>query len=217
MSHAHRAWGRRDQDPTRFAAVLARLCESTAALGAALVDREGETVDYAGYIPPFDLKVAAAEGRLVLNRVVEAGSSLDWPATRELVVRAARLSFVAVPLSEGYALVLELRRHAGGISPRALAEAVRELCREACLEPPRGMAQERWEHVEVRTCSADRRRPLAIWRGGEWYPLEILGRYHEPQLGRSEVGYRVRLGARIDVSLVREPLGRWYAQDLPEF
>jgi hypothetical protein len=173
-------------------------------------------VDYAGTIDPFDLKVAAAEWRLVLDRLTRTSPSLAWPDTHELVVRAARLSFVAVPLSEGYALVVELCRHAGGISRRALSEAVRELCREAALEPPRIPPLERWELVEVQTASGNVRRPQAIWHGGQWHALEILGRYRARELGRREVGYRARLGVRVDISLVREPLGRWYALDLPE-
>jgi hypothetical protein len=180
------------------------------------VDRQGETVDYAGYVAPFDLKVAAAEWRLVLDRLAYASPALAWPDTHELVVRAARLSFVVVPLNEGYALVVELRRHAGGVSRRALGEAVRELCREAELEPPRRPAPERWELVEVRTSAGNVRRPQAMWHGGQWHQLEILGRYRAGELGRREVGYRARLGARVDISLVREPLGRWYALDLPD-
>ena len=216
MSVRRRSWAPRDQAPTRFTPVLGRLCESTAVLGAALVDRLGETVDYAGYVAPFDLKVAAAEWQLVLERLAHASPALAWPDTQELVVRAARLSFVAVPLTEGYALVVELCRHAGGISRRALAEAVRELCREAALDIPRTPPLERWELVEVRTASGNVRRPQAIWHGGQWHQLEILGRYRARELGRREVGYRARLGARVDISLVREPLGRWYALDLPD-
>jgi hypothetical protein len=216
MSVRRRSWARRDQAPTRFTPVLARLCQSTAALGAALVDRQGETVDYAGYVPPFDLKVAAAEWRLVLAQLARSSCTLAWPDTHELVVRAARLSFIAVPLGEGYALVVQLCRHAGGISRRALGEAERALCREAALETPRPPPPERWELVEVRTASGNVRRPQAIWHGGQWHQLEILGRYRARELGRREVGYRARLGTRVDISLVREPLGRWYALDLPD-
>jgi hypothetical protein len=122
---------------------------------------------------------------------------------------------VAAPLSEGYALVIELGRHANGVSERAVAEAIRELCHEAGLTTPVGRDLERWEHVDVRTCPGDKRRPQAIWRDGRWCKLEILGRYRERELRRREVGYRARLDARVDISLVREPLGRWYAQDLP--
>jgi hypothetical protein len=216
MSVRRHGWAPRDQEPTRFTAILERLCESTAALGAALVDRQGETVDYAGYIAPFDLKVAAAEWRLILEQLANAASTLAWPETRELVVRASRLSFVAVPLSEGYALVLEIGRHAGGVSRRAVAEAVREISNEASLELPRGRQHEHWQLVEVRASARDARRPQAIRRGGQWHPLEILGRYRARDLDPREVGYRARLGSRVDISLVREPLGHWYGLDLPE-
>ena len=101
MSVGRRSWAPRDQEPTRFTPVLGRLCESTAVLGAALVDRLGETVDYAGYVAPFDLKVAAAEWRLVLERLACASPTLAWPDTHELVVRAARLSFIGRAAQRG--------------------------------------------------------------------------------------------------------------------
>ena len=56
----------RDQEVTPFSSTLMRFCEGTAALGAALVNGLGETVDYAGSVEPFDIKVAAAEWQLVL-------------------------------------------------------------------------------------------------------------------------------------------------------
>ena len=56
----------RDQEASPFSAILWRLCEGCSAHAAALVDKEGETVDYAGRISPYEIRVAAAELRLVL-------------------------------------------------------------------------------------------------------------------------------------------------------
>jgi hypothetical protein len=53
----------RDQAVSEFSGTLMRLCDATAAFGAALVDAEGETVDYAGSLSPFEIRVAAAEWR----------------------------------------------------------------------------------------------------------------------------------------------------------
>ena len=51
----------RDQAETAFTAILASLVERVpGAHAAALVDAEGETVDYAGDGEPFFLRVAAA-------------------------------------------------------------------------------------------------------------------------------------------------------------
>ena len=64
----------RDTDPTPFTPILdALLGRLPGAVAAALVDREGETVDYSGRGDPFDMKVAAAHGRLLLNGIDELG------------------------------------------------------------------------------------------------------------------------------------------------
>jgi len=204
----------RDQEVTPFGSTLMRFCEGTAALGASLVDAEGETVDYAGSIEPFDIKVAAAEWRLVL-RLLATTRSLWIDETNQLLVRAGTHSFLAVPLTEGYALVAQLERHAFEVSGRALTEAVRELCREAGLDMPQCWANERWIRVEVLTSRADPRRPEAIWRDGRWRIIEILGRVAS-DLDEREVGFRARLETGADITVVREPLGVWYAADLPD-
>jgi hypothetical protein len=206
----------RDQAVSPFAAILMRLCHGTGAVGAALVDFEGETVDYAGRIDPFEIRVAAAEWRLVL-RVLSQSPIASWADTHELVVRASQRSFVAILLDSGYAVVAQLPVRCFALSPRALAECVRDLCREAGFEPPQGARfGGRWSSVDVRTSPFDRRRPSAVWHNGSWHELEILGRYAKAELGRGEMGYRARLPNGAEITLVRERLGRWYAEDLPE-
>lgn len=211
MSRRRPAVGTRDQDATPFGAVLLRLCDNTGAVAAALVDQEGETVDYAGAIDPFEIRVAAAEWRLVLRAL---GSSLipGWSDTEQLVVRARQRSFAVVALPEGYAIVLEVARRCFSVSPRALSEAAREIAHEAGLELPKAAQRDHWSRVEVRTAQSDARRPSALWFGGSWVPVEVLGRY---QL-RGELGYRARLSNGAEINLVREKLGRWYAEDLPQ-
>ena len=81
----------RDQTASAFSAILQRLCEACGAQAAALVDAGGETVDYAGRVPPFDARVAAAEWRLVLS-LIESANVAAWASTREIVVRAGRRS-----------------------------------------------------------------------------------------------------------------------------
>jgi hypothetical protein len=216
MSSRRRSLASRDQATTPFGATLLRLCESTGARGAALVDQEGETVDYAGELDPYEIRVAAAEWRLVLRVVAEA-RAFHWPETEELMVRARRRSFAILRLPEGYALVLQLGAHCFSLSPRAVAEAVREVCAEAGLELPRSVRPiENWSRVEVQHVPGDTRRPSAVWVGGAWSRVELLGRYDVGLLGRGEVGFRARLANGAEINLVRERLGRWYAEDLPE-
>src|ERR1700730_10328586 len=57
----------RDQEASTFAAILNDLVvRLPGAFAAALVDGEGETVDYGGKVDPFDAKINAAHWRLVL-------------------------------------------------------------------------------------------------------------------------------------------------------
>ena len=210
---AGRSIGARDQAASTFSAILMRLCDATDALAAALVDREGETVDYSGVVDPFDIKVAAAELGLVIQAfgAAEARSSGDL---RELRIRSTGASYVVRCLTEGYAIVLCLQRRRLLVSKRALAEAVRETCIEAGLAPPTtsGRLVEQWLRVEV-DCEPNSRRPVALWGDGEWLPLEILGRCAEGQLVRRELGFQVRTPDGAEFTLVREPLGRWYADN----
>jgi hypothetical protein len=240
----------RDQAVSTFSATLLRLCDATGAAGATLVDGQGETVDYAGYLEPYALKVMAAEWRIVLE-YLRHSEKYDFSDVQEFVVRARDKSFALVALSEGYALVLELPQRAFSFSRRAVAEAVRELEVEAGLPLSNAMGQnERWSKLEVRTVPGDRRRPEAVWFQGAWQPITIVGRYATPGRARDSrrsatrhdggdgaetnrgarmtppgkksapaptTAYRARLASGHEFALVREPMGRWFADDLSGF
>ncbi len=205
----------RDQAPTTFGAILLRLCDGCGAIAGALADSEGETVDYAGTADPFDIKVAAAELQLI-KRLVHAARVPGWSEAREVLVRGSKKSFALVPIVEGYAIILQLLPHAFSVSRRALSEAIRELSNEAGLPIPDGYLDEHWTRVEVRPTTGDERRPAALWVGGQWVPVEVLGRYQDDDLERGELGFRARLTTGAEVNVVREALGRWYVEDLPE-
>ncbi len=218
MSRRRRSLIPRDQAVSNFSATLLRLCETTGAAGATLVDPLGETVDYGGYLEPYALKVMAAELRIILD--LARGVKLPGPdQMQEFVVRARGKSFALVGLAEGYALVLELPRNAFSFSRRAVGEAVRELELEAGLPASRfTLAGERWARLEVQTAPGDRRRPQAVWFQGSWRPVTLLGRYDlDPRSRRRAVGYRARLASGHEFALVREPMGLWFAGDLSGF
>lgn len=199
------------QEPSPFAAILQRLCEATSARAAALVDVEGETVDYAAAQDPFEIKVAAAEWRLILSFLGQS----RLPAlvvTHEIFVRAQNRSYYLAALEEGYAIVLELPRHCFSTSRRAVCQAVHELSLEAGLPSPAWCSRDSlWRRVRVRT-EQKSRRPTAVCLDREWQGLAVLGRYAEPTFGVNEIGYRVRLNDGNELSLVREPLGYWYLE-----
>jgi hypothetical protein len=216
MSRPRKSLAPRDQFESTFGAILLRLCGATGARGAALVDQEGETVDYAGYLTPFQMRVTAAEWRLVLGLVREVPHP-NIALAHQVLLRCAKRSYAIVGLPDGYALVLELNRHAFALSRRAVSEASREIRAEAGLESPPGeRASEHWSRVAVQTADGDERRPAAIWLEGEWTPLTILGRYAASTSGQREIAYRARLPTGLEFALVREPLGTWFAEDLPD-
>jgi hypothetical protein len=203
----------RDQATSAFSGILLRLCDTTSSLAAALVDKEGETVDYAGFLSPYDTRVTAAELQ-ILVKVARQSRSLE--GLEHLITRAERRTYSLIALSEGYVLVLVLARCGFNVSRRAVAEAVRELEAEAGLTYASGTRSrfERWSRVEVRTAGGNTRRPEAIWLQGAWQKLVILGRFHSNDLRRREVGFRARLPSGVEFALVREPLGKWFAEDL---
>lgn len=210
----HRSIIGRDQSVSPFSAILHRFCDAAGVIAAALVDGEGETVDYAGGLTPFDIKIAAAESAVLMSSVRET-SVLDWANTRELIVRAAQRSFACFALSDGYSLIAVLPRHAVRVSVRALQEVLRDLSLEAGLELPRVSqnATEAWARVDVFTDTADRRKPISVWLAGGWCELEVLGRFIAGPNPR-ELGFRVRLNNGAELTLVRERRGIWYADDL---
>jgi len=203
----------RDQDASPFSAILWRLCEGCSAHAAALVDREGETVDYAGRISPYEIRVAAAELRLVLA-FTQSAQIPGFPEVNEIRIRTGQRSYAVVALGDGYAIVLELVRHSFCVSARAVLQATRELESEAGIASvllPDGI---RWTRVEVRVTASDARRPDAVWLDGTWQAVTVLGRYRSGDLAPRERGYLARLASGAEFSLVREPLGFWFADAL---
>jgi hypothetical protein len=203
----------RDQDASPFSAILWRLCEGCSAHAAALVDKEGETVDYAGRISPYEIRVAAAELRLVLafTRTAEIPNFRD---VNEIRIRTGLRSYAIIGLGDGYAIVLELLRHSSSVSRRALAQAMRELEFEAGIVSVLPPGSTRWSRVRVKSSSDEARRPEAVWLEGVWQPVTVLGRYRSADLARRERGYLARLPSGAEFSLVREPLGLWFVDDL---
>lgn len=206
----------RDQAASAFSSALLRLCEDTGAHTAALVDPEGETVDYAGALDPFDIKVTAAELRLVLALLAQTGVP-QWANTHEMFIRARTRSYALIGLDAGYALVLQLVRHCSSLSTRALGEAVLDISREAGLRVPSHFtAFERWRRVAVRGTRDDPKRPRWVWHGGAWREVTVLGLYRDPDFQRRDLGFRAQLANGAEFFLVREPLGHWYADGVAE-
>lgn len=208
-----KAFAPRDQSPSGFAAPLGRLCDALPAVAAAVVDSEGETVDYAGFVEPFSIKVAAAEMQLLLSQMASCGFDA-WACAHEVVIRARGGTFAGLRLAEHYSLIVQLAHGSFAFSHRALSEAIRELCAEAVLEPPRWLGGEQWLRVDVQDDGTEARRPLAVWIQKAWSPLTVIGRYQGHELLPRELAYRVQLDDGQETTLVRERLGKWYSDHL---
>jgi len=176
-------------------------------LAVAIVGEDGETVDYAGHLPPFDAKVAAAHIRIILGDL-ELRPKLG--SARLLVVRGEKLSFFARPLPDGYALVLIRGRRSFGVSPRPLEVCHRALVREAGW-PEDPVDRRSWFDVDVALDERARPRDVAGFGTAERHRVTILGAI--AGVARREKGFRVRLETGVEVTLAREPGNYWYADE----
>ena len=201
-----RATPERDQEASPFSDILVQLCRATGARCAALVDAEGETVDYGGTGDPFDIRILAAEWRLVLSHLQLSGK---LGVIEHLMVRARNKSFWVEALPLGYALVVQMGRRAASLSPRALGQAKRDLCHEAGFSLAR--PSESWVRVVVEEEAGTSRRPVAMSLEEEELYVTVLGRVRSQ--AKHEAGYRVRLSTGEERTLVREPLGHWYLEE----
>jgi hypothetical protein len=200
--------GAREQAQTAFTSILEDLVRiAPGAVGVAVVDPIGETVDYAGRVPPFDIKLAAAHFRLILEEATSRSVTV-LGAPLQINVRTKARGYVIIPLLEGYALVVLLARGALRISSRALAVSERALCREAGWPTPPEVPPI-WHSVEVEA-SAPAHRPLSLRTGSEWERVIVLGTV--VGLGRDR-GYRVRLSSGAELTLVREPFDHWFMDE----
>lgn len=194
----------RDMPASAFAPILARLlARLPGGLAAAVVDFEGETVDYWGDLEPFDIRLAAAQWLVELDRWRS-----KWPDIAFMAVAARRRGFLVARLPEQYALVVVLSRHHGTTFPRrAIGACETELCREAGWPLPLQPCLA----VDVR---ALRGRPSAVRFEGVDFQVEVIG---SDAASARDRAFRVRMAAGqahagMELTLVREAGGYWYTE-----
>ena len=197
----------RDQLESAFAGILLPLLARVrGARAAALVDADGETVDYVGRADPFFVRVAAAHWRIVLKGAQGKAGLGDLVS---IAVRLARASYVVHALPSGYAIVLLLRQHAQlGGHRRAISACARLLAEEAGWP---ASPQFQWNAVDV--VKGPGGRPQGLRVVGRTEPIDVLGSYNTG-LDWRERGWRVRLTSGAEAMLVRERSGFWYTDEV---
>ncbi len=101
-----------------FKSLLNRLLEDIpGALGAIIVDWEGEAVDQVARINEYDIKVIGAHSGIILSQLRDALSRIDSGVLEEVVIRAGKNKTLISPLTEDYLLILQLGD--SGVSARA--------------------------------------------------------------------------------------------------
>jgi predicted regulator of Ras-like GTPase activity (Roadblock/LC7/MglB family) len=195
-----------EQIESAVGAILADLVARVpGARAAALVDPDGETVDYAGCVDAFGVRVAAAHLRIVMG---DATRSVGDARLRSLVVRTTRSAFAIISLPEGYAITLVLSPWARRTGhERAISATVRKLADEVGWNIGREPV---WRAVDV--VESHSGRPLRLRLGGELPSLDVIGRY---SAGWRRRGWRVRLSNGVEAMLVREPGDFWYLDEAP--
>ncbi|MCW9049383.1 MAG: roadblock/LC7 domain-containing protein [Deltaproteobacteria bacterium] len=92
-----------------FKSLLNRLLKDIpGALGAIIIDWEGEAVDQVARINEYDIKLLGAHSSIILSHLKEALSHIDSGELVEVVINTGENKTLIVPLTEDYLLVLQL-------------------------------------------------------------------------------------------------------------
>ncbi len=78
------------------------------ALGAIIIDWEGEAVDQAARIGEYDIKLLGAHKGIILNLLRQMLARIDGGELEELIIRTDRSKILLAPLNQEYFLVLSL-------------------------------------------------------------------------------------------------------------
>ena len=92
-----------------FKKLLSRLLEDIpGALGAIIIDWEGEAVDQVARIEEYDIKVFGAHNGIILQLLRDALARIDSGGLEEILIRTGKNKTLIAPLNEDYYLVLSL-------------------------------------------------------------------------------------------------------------
>jgi hypothetical protein len=114
-----------------FQYILANLLAQTGAVGVLFLDNTGETVDVAcSDFTPYEMRVLGAYLGIYLRQVASFTEAQGMGLPSQVHIEKDRLNIYALPLPEGYYLVLVQRRPAlVGKARQYLDEAGQQLAR----------------------------------------------------------------------------------------
>lgn len=201
----------RDQDSTAFTPILRRVWSSTpSVLAVAFADTQGECIDYASSLDPFDAKVSAAHGSIIVSSLLQSAAKLGGGVPISLELSADLRELWARRVSDEYVLVVVTEALADREPIRdAMLRAVAELRAEAGIpvpgwdQPPIGL------RVETRAAVGWAYAPAAYEQDGVRTSIAaVIGRWLET--GDAEATERVCFLVRTErdeeLTLVHDPL-----------
>ena len=197
----------RDTDATGFTQLLDTLLQQLPeGLCVVFVDGEGETVDFAARIDPFDARITGAELAIALHGMRRSAARMSSGETLELRVEGHSRSILVRHVSKGYDLVVLIgtptitARHAELTAATAIALMV-----EAGIPPPPSYAVLR--SVEQRPSRTGFAVPTVFEEGTKRRKVEsILGHRQDP----NELKFLVRLDDGEELVVAFESAtGKW--------
>ena len=94
-----------------FKSILKDLVDSTPhAVGAILVDWEGEAVQEYCHCEPYDIRLVAAHQGIILGRLKEVQNSIQAGDVEDVVVTATDAHLIAGCIDQDYSLVMSIDR-----------------------------------------------------------------------------------------------------------
>ena len=215
------ATAREGQLRSEFTIILETLCDScVGAIGAGLVDEEGECVDLAFTpsrdIPAYSIKLCGAHWQIVMREIAASAKLVrTLGLVHQLWVETEQFGYVIENLHHGYVLVLICRPDAlRTVSPRALRQAEVELYAEAGwqLSDPQ---QPYWRRSHVLLGPDSAPTALRYAQGfmapsGRGWDEHLHALYKLEGLADFERGWAVQTDRGETIHMVREPSGYWY-------
>jgi hypothetical protein len=199
---------KRDELESSFTPILRRTLESLPrALCAVFVDTEGECIDYASSIDPFEAKVSGAHALILVRALCASQRKLGLHEPFTLAIAGSERELWARRITDDYIIVVVTLPGAEGTQMwTVLAAAAREFRSEVNAVDPSWEPATRLE-VVVRAAVGWPYAPAAFSQHGVRVTItDVLGRWTEPGGGDEELScFRVRTADGQELTLVHDP------------